>query len=77
MRAAAQAAEVEFVDFYAESYGHDVCSRHPWIQGRAGNRQGAALHPLGAGQAALARQIERLLRTEPQDLAPTGRGARR
>lgn len=76
MRAAAQAAEVEFVDFYAESYGHDVCSRHPWIQGRAGNREGAALHPLGAGQAALARQIERLLRTEPREAHRGGPGGR-
>ena len=57
---------MEFVDFYRDSIGHDVCSRHPWIQGRIGNgRQGAALHPLPAGQAALARLVEATLRREP------------
>jgi lysophospholipase L1-like esterase len=66
MREAAQDAGVEFVDFYSTSFGHNVCSRHPWVQGRVGNvRLGAALHPLPAGQAALARTIERVLRTEP------------
>lgn len=65
MRSAAEEAGVEFVDFYAASYGHDVCSQNPWIQGRVGNRQGAALHPLAAGQAALAREIERVLRRPP------------
>jgi lysophospholipase L1-like esterase len=66
MRAAAADTGVEFVDFYAASVGHDICSRHPWIQGRRGNsRQGAALHPLPAGQAALARLIQDVLRREP------------
>jgi lysophospholipase L1-like esterase len=66
MQAAADEAEVEFVDFYAASYGHHVCARHPWIQGRIGSaRHGAALHPLPAGQAALARLIEKVLRTAP------------
>ena len=66
MDAAAEEAGVEFVDFYAASYGHHVCARHPWIQGRIGSRrQGAALHPLPAGQAALARLVEKVLRTEP------------
>jgi lysophospholipase L1-like esterase len=63
MLAAARDAEVEFVDFYATSLRHNVCARHPWVQGRVGNyRMGAALHPLPAGQAALARTIERVLR---------------
>lgn len=58
MHAAADEAGVEFVDFYSASSGHHVCARHPWIQGRVGSsRQGAALHPLPAGQAALARLI--------------------
>lgn len=63
MLQAAKDAGVEFVDFYAASYSHNVCARHPWIQGRVGNfRLGAALHPLAAGQAALARMIEQILR---------------
>jgi lysophospholipase L1-like esterase len=66
MHAAADEAEVEFVDFYAASSGHHVCSRDPWIQGRTGSsRHGAALHPLPAGQEALARLIEKVLRQEP------------
>ncbi len=66
MRDAATETGVEFVDFYRASIGHDVCSRHPWIQGRTGNgRQGAALHPLPAGQAALAKLVEAILRREP------------
>ena len=63
MRDSAAEAGVEFVDFYETSIGHDVCSRHPWVQGRVGSsRRGAALHPLPSGQAALARMIEGVLR---------------
>ena len=65
MRDAAREADVEYVDFYAVSAGHDICSRHPWVQGRLGNRQGAGMHPLAAGQAAMARTIEQILRREP------------
>jgi lysophospholipase L1-like esterase len=66
MKAAAEEAGVEFVDFYAASLGHHVCSREPWVQGRTGSRRvGAALHPLPAGQVALARLIEDVLRKPP------------
>jgi hypothetical protein len=66
MRGAAQDAGVEFIDFYAASIGHDICSEHPWIQGRTGSRrQGAALHPLAAGQRAVARLLLDRLREEP------------
>ena len=72
-RDAAEESGVEFVDFYAESIGHDVCSQRPWVQGRVGSsRQGAALHPLPAGQAALARMITDGLREDPPR---TGEGA--
>ena len=65
MRDSAKAAGVEFVDFYKASIGHDVCARHPWVQGRVGSRhRGAALHPLESGQAALARLVEHTLSTE-------------
>lgn len=66
MLAAARQVEVEFVDFYVTSLRHNVCARHPWIQGRVGSyRKGAALHPLPAGQLALARTIEQVLRKPP------------
>lgn len=63
MRDAARDTHVEFVDFYRDSIGHDICARHPWVQGKVGSRyHGAALHPLAAGQRALARIIESRLR---------------
>lgn len=66
MREAAQETHVEFIDFYTASIGHDICSRHPWVQGKVGSRyRGAALHPLPAGQRALARIIEDRLRRPP------------
>jgi lysophospholipase L1-like esterase len=69
MAAAAREAKVEFVDFYTASIGHDVCAQHPWVQGRKGNGHvGAALHPLPAGQAALARMIVARLRTPPPEV---------
>ncbi len=71
MRDAAKEAGVEFVDFYAVSAGHDICSRHPWVQGRVGNRRGAGMHPLATGQAALARTIEEVLRREPRTTSPS------
>ena len=54
------------VDFYTASLGHDICARHPWVQGKVGSRyHGAAMHPLAAGQHALARIIESRLRRPP------------
>jgi lysophospholipase L1-like esterase len=66
MRDSAKEAGVEFVDFYQASIGHDVCARHPWVQGRVGSRHhAAALHPLPSGQAALARLVEHTLSSRP------------
>lgn len=64
MRRAAQEVGVEFVDVYTASLAHDVCARHPWVQGRLGDRHvAAALHPLASGQRAVARLVEQRLRT--------------
>lgn len=65
MSAAAAQSGVEFADFYDTSLHHDVCAKEPWVQGRVGSRQGAALHPLAAGQAALARQLRTVLSKQP------------
>ena len=68
MRGAAAESDVEFVDFYATSLGHDICSSDPWLQGRDGNgRRAAGMHPLAVEQLALARQIEDVLRRPPPD----------
>jgi lysophospholipase L1-like esterase len=73
MRDSAKEAGVEFVDFYKASIGHDVCARHPWVQGRVGSRHhAAALHPLPSGQAALARLVEHTLES---DKPMTGEGS--
>ena len=66
MEAAAEEADVEFVDVYTASHGHDVCSDEPWVQGRVGSRRlGAALHPLARGQEAVAELVLDELADEP------------
>ena len=59
---AAQATGVEYLDAYAASEDHDVCSDEPWVNGRR-TQAGIALayHPLAAGQQAIAEQLEDLL----------------
>lgn len=58
MRGAARSGGAGFVDMYAASRGHDICSATPWVNG-AVTRQDAALafHPLAAGMRAVARRI--------------------
>ncbi|WP_435746532.1 SGNH/GDSL hydrolase family protein [Nocardioides sp. SYSU DS0663] len=48
---AARRVGARYVDLYAASDGHDVCSDDPWVNGRI-TRDGVALayHPLAAGQ---------------------------
>lgn len=66
MSAAAEQTGVEYADFYTASAGHDICAREPWVQGRVGDgRVAAALHPLRAGQDALADLLEDQLREPP------------
>ena len=54
-RRAASRADVHYLDMYAASDGHDVCSADPWVNGRV-TRAGVALafHPLAAEQEAVA-----------------------
>lgn len=60
---AAEKAGVEYVDVYAATRGHDICSDDPWVQGRA-NDAGVALayHPRAEEQQAVADLLLRLLR---------------
>jgi lysophospholipase L1-like esterase len=65
-RAAAQDAGDTFVDVWAASAGHDVCSGDPWVNGaipRPG--AGAALHPDAAEQEAVAGEIVSTLTGHP------------
>lgn len=59
---AAQAAGAEYLDLYAASEGHDVCSARPWVNGRR-TQPGVALafHPLAAGARATAGLLEDLV----------------
>jgi lysophospholipase L1-like esterase len=50
---AARRTGVTFVDMYALSRGHDICSQDPWVNGAVTNRQKAlAYHPFAAGMRA-------------------------
>jgi lysophospholipase L1-like esterase len=55
---AAKRAQVTYVDMYTASRGHDICSSHPWVNGRTTQRDKAlAYHPFAAGMQADADQI--------------------
>ncbi len=50
---AAKATGTTYVDMYALSRGHDICSQHPWVNGAMTNRQKAlAYHPFASGMRA-------------------------
>jgi lysophospholipase L1-like esterase len=55
---AASRAHATFVDMYAASRGHDICSATPWVNGSVTDRTRAlAYHPLEAGMRADAREV--------------------
>ncbi len=55
---AAKRAKVTYVDMYAASRGHDICSSDPWVNGQTTDREKAlAYHPFAAGMQADARQV--------------------
>lgn len=52
---AARRAGVDFVDTYALSAGHEICSDDPWVNGRRTDQSRAlAFHPFAEGQQAVA-----------------------
>ena len=62
MRHAADRAGAEFLDMYAASRGHDVCSARPYVNGVHSDRgRAAAFHPLPRGMRATAAALEDLL----------------
>ena len=62
MRRAADRAGAEFLDMYAASRGHDVCSAAPFVNGVNGDQQrAAAFHPLLRGMRAVADELAELL----------------
>jgi lysophospholipase L1-like esterase len=62
LRAAADRTGAEYLDMYAASRGHDVCSARPYVNGVHTDRQrAAAFHPLPRGMRATAAALEDLL----------------
>ncbi len=58
LRTAARRTGTTFVDMYAASRGHDICSRDPWVNGSVNDRQKAlAYHPFASGMRADARAV--------------------
>lgn len=55
---AAERAGVTYIDTFAASKGHDICSEDPWVNGMVtSERTALAYHPLQAEQEALAALI--------------------
>lgn len=62
---AARRTGTTYVDVWAASAGHDICSRDPWVAGQGGQPGGAIpFHPLPAGQRGVADAV--LAVVEPQ-----------
>ncbi len=62
MRRAADRAGAEFLDMYAASRGHDVCSDEPYVNGvHTDQQRAAAFHPFPRGMRAVADQLATLL----------------
>jgi len=63
LEAAADEVGVEYVDVAAAGKNHDICSDHPWINGRRKDRRtkAAPYHPMPAEQAAVAGLVLPLL----------------
>jgi len=62
LRAAARRTGSTFLDSYALSAGHDVCSAHPWVNGATPDQQRAApYHPFAVGMRAEAAALATLL----------------
>lgn len=58
LRHAARQNQVEYVDVWTASRGHDICSADPWINGQVTDPARAqSYHPFLAGQTAVARLV--------------------
>jgi lysophospholipase L1-like esterase len=58
LRNAARDADVEFLDLFEESLGHEICSDDPWVNGKRTDRTTAfAYHPFASEQKAVAELV--------------------
>lgn len=62
LKSVAKKADVDYLDMYAASEGHDVCSKQPWVNGQR-TRVGEAFyfHPFPAYHEAVAEKLAALL----------------
>lgn len=58
---AARAAGAQYVDVAADFAGHEACSADPWLTGVVLTDLKSSFHPTVAGQAELARLVERAI----------------
>ena len=72
----AAANGAEFVDTYAESVGHDVCTLPPtrWFEGLVPTVPAYPIHPNALGEASMARSVLRVL-GQPQPARARRAGA--
>ncbi len=62
LRYAARRAEATYVDVWSASKGHDICAKHPWVNGSQNDQQrAAAFHPFATEQQAVADLVVRTL----------------
>ncbi len=58
LRSAARATGSTYVDVWAASAGHDICSEDPWVNGaESDQKRAAAYHPFAEEQAAVAELV--------------------
>ena len=63
---AAQVGGADFVDMYALSQGHEICSADPWVNGKVTDQSRAlAYHPFAVEQRAVAAQVDRIVTEGP------------
>ncbi len=76
LRAAAARAHVTFIDMWAPSAGHDICSSSPWIAGVSGVAgKAVAWHPFDVEQRKVADLILKALRDSRVSAAPASAGS--
>lgn len=72
LRGAAGTTGVEFIDVYAASEGHDVCSDEPWVNGAVTiTDQALQYHPFAVEQRAVAQLVLDTLRTPRGSAIPS------
>src|SRR5699024_12402601 len=71
MRRAEARYDVDYVDMYAASKGHDACSSEPWVNGAAIKSGAMSYHPFRSGMRAIAHTIyEQITATEAPAAMP-------